>query len=364
MDRLIELAALPGLAGHEDAVITYMRDHFARRASPVSVDWMGNVIAEIPPTGGAGASTPKIMVFAHMDELGLLVRKIEPAGFLRVQRLGGMPEKSLLAQRVIVHGRSGPLPAVIGTKSHHLTPQHERTQALTVADLFLDIGARSAEEAIAMGVRVGSPITYAPCFERLGPDLISAKTLDNRAGCWTLLRLLDRLVEQPVPCTVYLVATVQEEFHLQGALPVIKTLQPDLAFCIDIALAADTPDLSAESDIALGRGPVIQTMMFHGRGSLAGLIPNPRLVEYVAAVAEASAIPYQFGVTVGALTDASYAHLGGRGTPALDLGFPARYTHSPIETCSLRDLDALLSLLHALLASLEMLPDLTRGATP
>jgi putative aminopeptidase FrvX len=227
--------------------------------------------------------------------------------------------------------------------------------------LYMDVGARNRNEAEAMGVRVGTPVTYAPVFARLGSDLISGKTLDNRCGCWTLLRLLDQLRAQPAPPTVYLVATVQEEFHLQGAIPVVKALQPDLAICLDIALATDTPDLSDQGEVMVGKGPVIQTFMFHGRGSLAGLIPNPYLVDYVAGIAEQSGIAYQYGVTIGALTDASYVHLAGRGAPAIDLGYPTRYTHSPIETCSLRDLDALLALLHALLMSMHTLPDLTRG---
>jgi putative aminopeptidase FrvX len=357
MHRLEELIMLPGVAGHEDAVIAYMRQHFAAVADAVAVDWLGNVSARIGPEDGR----PRILVFAHMDELGLLVRKIEANGFLRVQRLGGVPEKSLQAQRVVVHGAHGPLPGVIGAKSHHLTSAAEKSQMLPVEHLFIDIGARSRQEALATGVQVGATVTYAPFFERMGADLICAPHLDNRAGCWTLLRLLDRLRNRPAPPTVYLAATVQEEFHLQGALPVAKTLQPDLAFCLDIALAHDTPDTTEHGEITLGAGPVIQTYMFHGRGSLAGLIPNPRLVHYVAQVADKYAIPYQYGVTLGALTDASYVHLAGRGAPALDLGFPTRYTHSPVETCSRHDLDALLDLLHALLMSLQDLPDLSRG---
>lgn len=357
MERLQKLTALPGISGHEDAVIRYMKQHFAAGADHVTVDWIGNVIARVGPERGA----PRVMVFAHMDELGLLVRSIDGAGYLRVERLGGVPEKSLQAQRVVVHGARGPLPGAIGTKAHHLTPPEEKAQGLSVLELYVDVGAGSKAEAESMGIRTGTPITYAPVFERLGNNLISAKTLDNRAGCWTLLRLLDRLRQAGVPPTVYLVATVQEEFNLQGAMVAAKAIEPDLAIALDIALATDTPDLTGRSEIALGKGPVIQTYAFHGRGTLAGLIPNPHLVERVANTAVQASIPHQFGVMVGGLTDASYLHLAGKGIPAIDLGFPTRYTHAPIETCSLHDLDLLVNLLHVFLSSVGTLPNLARG---
>lgn len=357
MQRLQELTALPGISGHEDAVIRYMQKQFGAGADEVRGDWIGNVIARIGPEQGS----PRIMVFAHMDELGLLVRGIDSTGFLRVERLGGIPEKSLQAQRVMVHGARGSLPGLIGTRAHHLTPPEEKTQGLSVLQLYVDVGAASRAEAEAMGIRVGTPITYAPAFDLLGNGLVTAKTLDNRAGCWTLLRLLDRLREAAAPPTVYLVATVQEEFNLQGAMVAAKAIQPDLAIALDIALAGDTPDLVGRNEVALGKGPVIQTYTFHGRGTLAGLIPNPRLVDLVAATAQQEAIPHQYGVMVGGLTDASYLHLVGKGIPAIDLGFPTRYTHSPIETCSLHDLDLLVDLLHAVLSSMRSLPDLARG---
>ncbi|HMN28459.1 MAG TPA: M42 family metallopeptidase [Caldilineaceae bacterium] len=361
MHRLEQLIALPGLAGREDAVIAFMREALAPLADEVSVDWLGNVIARI----GQASTRPRVMVFAHMDTLGLLVRKIEPDGFLRVQRLGGVPEKALQAQRMLVHGRHGAIAGLVGSRSHHLTPVEDKIRGLTVDQLYLDIGAGSRQAALAMGVQVGSGVTYAPQVQRLGVDGLCGTYLDNRAGCWTLLRLAERLHSAPVPPTVYIVATVQEEFNLQGALPVAKAIQPDLALCLDIALATDTPELKEQGEVKLGAGPVIQTYTFHGRGTLAGLLPNPKLVDYVTAVADEAGIPTQFGVTLGALTDASYLHLaGGRGqpgTPALDLGFPTRYTHSPVESCSLRDLDWLLNLLYATLGSLTQMPDLRRG---
>lgn len=357
MERLRELTALPGLAGQEDRVIAYLRKQMAG-ADQVHVDHMGNVTAFVK---GTDPAAPTVMVFAHSDELGLVVKRIEDSGFLRVERLGGIPERGLVGLRVVVHGAKGDLPGVVGAKSHHLTPQDEKYQVVPVGRLYIDIGARSKAEAQAMGVRVGTGITYAPAFERLGPDLVSAKALDNRAGCWTLLRLLDALQAKRPPCSVYLVSPVQEEFNLQGLFPAANRIRPDLAICMDITPATDTPDLAGTGDIALGKGPVLTTYTFHGRGTLAGLLPNPKLVDFVAEVAESAGIPFQYGVFMGGLTDASYLHLIGDGIPAIDIGFPCRYTHFPVETCSLSDLDEVLRLLLALLGRLDRLPNLARG---
>lgn len=356
--QLRELVHLTGPAGHEDAVIAYMREAFRAAGVAVEVDFLGNVIARVP---GTKPDAPRVMVFAHMDEIGLLVRRIDEEGFLWVERLGGMPERSLPAERVLVLGPEGPIPGVVGHKSYHLTPPEERRQPLGTDQVYVDIGARSRSEVLDLGILPGTPIVYARHFTLLRNLRVSATALDDRGGCWVLLRLLHRLREAPVPPEVVLVATVQEEFHLQGALPAAKRVAPDLAFCLDVAPAADSPDLRGHGEVRLGGGPVVETFTFHGRGSLAGLIPNPRLVRFIGRVAEAADIPLQYAVFRGGLTDASYLHLAGRGVPALDLGFPARYTHSAAETACLSDLLQLVDLLHAALAQLERLPALERG---
>lgn len=358
LELLQTLSDLPGVAGHEDAVIAWMREWMSRTGAEVYVDFLGNVIARVP---GRLAGAPRIMVFAHMDEIGFLVRRIEDNGLLRIERVGGVPEKCLQGQAVTVCGASGLLSGVIGTRSHHLTPPEERLRIPSFDELYVDIGARNREEAERLGIRVGIPITYAPRFYRLAGERVAGKAMDDRGGCWVLLQVLKRILDDPVPPEVFIVATVQEEFNLQGALVAAKTIKPHLAVCIDIAVATDTPDLAGKGEIALGQGPVIQTFTFHGRGSLLGLIPNPRLVEVVARIAAQARLPHQFGVFRGGLTDASYLHLAGSGVPAIDIGFPVRYTHSPLETCSMKDLENIVELIFEWLATLSTLPNLERG---
>lgn len=357
-ELLQALSSLPGVAGHEDAVIAWMKERMSQMGAEVHVDFMGNVIARVP---GRLAGAPRIMVFAHMDEIGFLVRRIEDNGLLRIERVGGVPEKCLQGQAVTVWGAHKLLPGVIGTRSHHLTPPEERLRIPSFDEIYVDIGVRDRKEAEQLGIRVGTPITYAPRFYQLAGGRVAGKAMDDRAGCWVLLRVLKRLLEDPVPPEVFLVATVQEEFHLQGALVAAKAIQPHLAICIDIAVATDTPDLAGKGEVALGKGPVIQTFTFHGRGSLLGLIPNPRLVEAAARIAAHARIPHQFGVFRGGLTDASYLHLAGPGVPAMDIGLPTRYTHSPLETCSEDDLEHTVALIFEWLAALSTLPDLERG---
>jgi putative aminopeptidase len=156
-------------------------------------------------------------------------------------------------------------------------------------------------------------------------------------GLAVLSMLAARLAADPPPLRVTLVASVQEEYTLRGVLPAIRTLAPDLIFSVDVTPACDTPDLKQRADLALGAGPAITCYSFHSRGTLGGIIPPGWLIDKVEAVAVEQAIPWQRATFFGGLTDASFAQLEGRGAPALDFGIPARYTHMPVEVCSLRD---------------------------
>jgi putative aminopeptidase len=339
IQTLREMTGIVALSGREQNMIRYMKAHMSAYCDDIYVDNMGNVIGTIR---GQNNLAPSLMIFAHMDQLGLLVRRIETNGYLRLERLGGVPEKSLLAQRVVVEAEDGTLiPGVIGTKSHHVTPQDEKNKVPPYTQLYVDIGATSKAEVESLGVHVGAAVVYAPTFEVLNGRFISATSIDNRAGCFTLLRILEGLHENRPQGTVYVVATTQEEFNLRGALPAAQRLQPNLAICLDLVVAADTPDLQGHSDIALGAGPIISLYSFHGRGTLNGLLPHPGFAAYAIQVARESSITIQRGVTLGVLTDASYVQLVGDGIPTLDLAYPCRYTHSPIETIAPDDLEKL-----------------------
>lgn len=339
VETLRELTGLVALSGHERRMIRYMKEKMTPYADEVRVDNMGNVIATL---NGRDAAAPSLMVFAHMDQLGFVVRKIEADGYLRLERLGGVPGKSLLAQRMVVEAEDGTLiPAVLGTKSHHVTPQEEKYQVPLYTHLYVDIGATSREEVENQGVYVGAPVVYKPAFEVLGDRYISATSVDNRGGCFCILRILEALHQDRPQGTVYVVATVQEEYNLRGVLPAAQTLKPDLAIALDIIVSADTPDLTDLSDIALGKGPILNLYSFHGRGTLIGLIPHPSMVKHAIKCAHENDISFQRVASMGLMTDASYLQLVGEGIPAIDLSYPGRYTHSPIETVAISDLEQL-----------------------
>jgi putative aminopeptidase FrvX len=313
------------------------------------IDRLGNLISTVE----GDPALPAVMVFAHMDQLGFVVRKVEADGLIRLERVGGVPERALPAQAVLLCTRRGDLPAVIGNKSHHATAAEEKFRVVPYPELAVDAGFASRAEAEAAGVRIGDPVVYLPRVLDLAGGRIAGTAIDDRAGCAVLLALADRLTLRQGGPTVHLVWSVQEEFNLRGVVPVARALAPDIAIQIDLVLACDTPDMAHRGEVALGVGPAMSLYSFHGRGTLNGLIPHPALVRHVEAVAEGAGIPLQRSAHTGALTETSYVQLEGEGIACLDLGFPMRYSHSALEVADVADLEALVDLLDAALAGID-----------
>ncbi len=338
---LTELTAIPGLSGHEDRVRGAIAAHLAAMGIDARGDRLGNLIATLPGTTDA----PAVMVFAHMDQLGFVVRKIEADGRLRLTRLGGVPERALAAQAVVIASRGGDVPGVIANKSHHATAPEEKYQVLRADELAVDCGFASAAEAAAAGIAIGDPVTYLPRFMPLAGNRVAGTAIDDRAGCAVLLLLAEALASAPARPPVHLVFSVQEEFNLRGAVVAAQALKPDIAIQIDLMLATDTPDMADRGEMRLGAGPGISLYSFHGRGTLNGVIPHPALVALMEDAAAAASIPLQRSAQTGILTDLSYVQLVGEGVAAIDVGFPMRYSHSSLEVCDLADLAALTQLL-------------------
>jgi putative aminopeptidase len=358
LTRLEKLSAITAPSGHEDPMIAVMREEMQRVTEDVQIDRLGNVIARLPATDPTGGKP--VMVFAHMDELGFIVRRIEPDGFLRLERLGGIPERTAPARPVMVKTPAGYLMGVIGHKSHHFTQPDEKYAVIKIHDLYVDLGVRTRQAVLGLGVEVGAPVTYAQFF-LARDDTVFAKSLDNRGGCEILLEALEGLAALRRERDIYFVSTVQEEFNLRGVLTSLPLIAPEIAVCIDVVVACDTPDLSDVSDTRLGGGPAISKYTFHGRGTLGGLIPNPRLVSYFRSSADNNGIPYQLNVSMGLLTDASFLQVKGEGVHCIDIGFPARYTHAPVESASIMDMSNTVELIVKALSKLPADLDLRRG---
>jgi len=346
-DDLMALMQVPGLSGYEGRVRKALRARLDAIGIASITDRLGNLVVHFEGVG------PRVMLFAHMDQLGFIVRRIEPDGLLRVERLGGVPERALAAQDVLVCvGEGRDLRGIIANKSHHATMPAEKYQVVPYSEIFIDLGLASASEVEAAGIRIGTPVVYAPSAAELGEDRVVGTSVDDRAGCAVLLEIARRLKARKNGPPVDLAFTVQEEFNLRGAQPLARMLQPDIAIQLDLMLATDTPDMAARGDLVLGGGPGMSLYSFHGRGTLNGVIPHPAMVDLMERVAKAEAIPLQRSAQVGILTDLSYVQSVGEGVAAIDLGFPMRYSHSAREMCDLGDLVALTQLLDAALAGI------------
>ncbi len=360
-DLLGLVRCLSGVAaptGNEDRLTAAIEAYVGGRGWEVQRDRLGQLAVSFGPSD----AVVSVMLIAHIDELGLVVRAVEKDGWVRVHRLGGMPERVLPGLRLVVHTRTGDLPAVVGVKAHHLTGTDEKYVAKPAPDLYLDLGFASPREASAAGVRVGDPVTYAPTWTDFGNGRVSGKSLDNRVGVAAMLRVLTDLAEETPSARVHVVFSCLEEFNLKGALAMAERLRPDIALAVDIVPATDTPDLQGDGTSELGYGPSLSRLTFHGRGTLGGLVPHPALVRAVEEAAEVGSIPLQYDAVIGCLNDASYLPMAtAEGIAAISLGIPCRYTHSPVETAQISDVEHTATLVTRFARTAHEL-DLTRGA--
>lgn len=346
---LRDLMLVPGLCGHEGRVRAHIRGLISEHGLQTRTDRLGNLIATLE---GADAA-PTVMLFTHMDQLGFVVRKIDPDGFVRLERVGGVPERALASQAVLFQiGTGRDHSGIIANKSHHATDPGEKYHVVPYRDVYVDTGLADDAAVRAAGIDVGTPVVYQPAIVELTPDRIAGTSVDDRAGCAVLLEVARQLQNVANRPTIHIVFSVQEEFNLRGALTAAQVLKPDIAIQIDLLLTGDTPDMADRTDVRLGGGPGMSLYSFHGRGTLNGTIPHPALTALFTRAADEADINLQRSAQTGILTETSYVQLVGDGVAAIDIGFPCRYTHSSLEMCDLNDLTGLAELL---LTSLPMI---------
>ncbi|MGI6003798.1 MAG: M42 family peptidase [Christensenellales bacterium] len=354
--RQLCLAHAP--SGYEREAAKVYAELIAPFVDDISVDRAGNVVAR---QEGTDPNAPVIMVYAHLDTLGFIVRRIEPDGFIQVDRLGGIPEKVLPALRLKIRTTKGQfVPGLIGNKAHHATGADEKYKVDVVTSLFIDVGAKSAEEVRAMGIEIGCPAIYEPCFYELAGQSVSGTAIDNRGGVAAMILAARQLGESPHPSTVLFVGTVWEEFNIRGAVFAARANKVDIGLCLDVVLAGDTPELKGRYDNRLGGGPTINTYSFHGRGTLNGTLPHEGLLKLARSVAEKDNIPVQQFASLGIIVDSAYVQMERDHVASLDLGFACRYTHSPVETCCLSDIEGLANLVAGIAGRVDASFDLNR----
>lgn len=325
-----------GISGSEENVRELLEMELEPYVDTLRKDTMGNLIAV---KNGQG---PVIMLAAHMDEIGLMVRYIDENGFLRFVGIGGWFDQTLLNQRVVVHGRKGSIPGVIGSKPPHVMKEEDRKKPVKMEDMFIDIGAKDKEDAENLGVEIGTEASIDREFISLANGKVTSKAFDDRAGLVILIEVLKRLSKHKIEATIYAVGTVQEEVGLKGAKTCAFGICPTLALAIDTTVPGDHPGINkTDSALELGKGPVITVADASGRG----LIAHPQILKWLKDTANQNKIPYQLGVGSGGTTDASSIHLTKEGIPTGTVSIATRYIHSPVEVLDIADIDACISLI-------------------
>ena len=325
-----------GISGYEKDVREILKKEIEPFSDSVRIDPMGNLIAE--KKGGK----PVIMIAAHMDEIGFVIKHIDDNGFIHFVTVGGFFNQTLLNQRVIVHGKKQDLTGVIGSKPPHIMKEEERKKVIEIDEMFIDIGAKNKKDAEKMGVEIGAPITVDRDFKILANNLVTGKAFDNRAGLVILIEVMKRLSVKKIEPTIYTVGTVQEEVGLKGARTSAFDIDPDLAIAVDLTIAGDCPGIEKkESEISIGKGAAITVLEAGGQG----VIVPEKIVEWLKNTAKKNKIKYQLDVSKGGMTDAAIISLTKRGIPAGVVSVPSRYIHSPVELIGLEDLESAIKLI-------------------
>jgi len=341
VDILERLSNACGVAGREDEVRTLMKELMKPHVDEIKEDKLGNIIGIRKGKEG----TPKVMLAAHMDEIGLMVKNITKEGFIHFTKIGGIDDRVLMAQKVFVHTNKGPITGVIGSKPPHILKEDEKKRVIEADELFIDVGATSKEEAQKIGLRVGDPISFDIKFARVGKDAVAGKAFDDRVGCAALIETLKRL--RKVDCTVYVVGTIQEEVGLRGATVAAFQLCPDVGVALDVTVAGDVPGVEeVEAPIKMRKGPSLTVTDY-------GLITHPKVLRWLIDAAEESKVPYQLETGLAGTTDAARIALTREGVPSGVISIPTRYIHSPASLLSLRDLENAVRLTVAAINNVE-----------
>lgn len=337
-----KLTSAPGPSGFEEPVAKIMVEEMKPYANRITYDGLGSVIAV------QGSSGPRVMLDAHMDELGGLIRRITPDGFLSMQMLGGWFDQALVDQRWFIIGSKGPVLAVTGIRDVHIAAPEERTKVFPRDSLFLDVGAKSASEVRDMGVEPGDPVVPDSPLEILnGTQNYLAKAWDDRIGLAVMIEVAHRLAHSPHANQIFYASTVQEEIGMRGAQTAAEVIKPDLAITLEVGIVKDVPNVKPEeAQEVLGGGPAVFLWD-------TSELPNRKLVAFVKDTAAANSIPLQYDLISGYGDDSATIQKSNGGVPTVNLTIPTRYTHSHNGIINRGDFDHMVDLVTAMLQKLD-----------
>lgn len=335
---LKELIETPSVSGFEaDAAALFCR-HLEPYADEVGVDVINNAYA----CSKSKDSTRRIMLDAHMDEIGMQVIYVDDFGHIYVRRAGGIDVQCLPGSHVLVRCADGEyISAIVGKKPVHLMQPDEKTKTLEIESLWIDTGLTPAE--VKERVQVGTVVVTAPNFTHLSQHCISSKALDDKIGVYVVSEVFKNLAPQEKDYDLYAVASAQEEVGTKGIVPAAYSINPDMAICVDVDFATDVPDCPKRKygDVRLGAGVIITR----------NLDSNMNLSLFAEKVARQNGIPYQISarnISTGG-NNTSRVQLSRSGVQTLFVSIPCRYMHTPVEVCDLRDVESAIQLLTELL---------------
>jgi len=327
VDVLEKLSNACGVAGREEEIRDLMKKLLEPNVDEIKEDKLGNLIG----VKKGKKDAPTVMLAAHMDEIGLMVKNITKEGFLQFAKIGGIDDRILIAQKVIVHTDKGLIAGIVGSKPPHILKEEEKKKVIEADELFIDVGVNDQKDAQKMGIRVGDAVSFDIKFTRVGKDAVLGKAFDDRVGCAALVETMRRLPK--VDSTIYATGTVQEEVGLRGATIAAFQIYPDLGIALDVTVAGDTPGVKeVEAPVKMRKGPALTVADL-------GLITHPKVLKLFIDSAEENKIPYQLETGMRGTTDASKIALTKEGVPSGVISIPTRYIHSPASMLSLEDLE-------------------------
>ncbi|MFN8498902.1 MAG: M42 family metallopeptidase [Anaerolineae bacterium] len=340
---LRRLTETPGIPGHEGPVRAVIEEEMRPLVDEMRTDALGSLVGLKRATRRepSDSPAPRIMLAAHMDQIGFMVSGIAAGGFLRIVPVGGIDERTLAGQEVAVHAAEGTIPGVIATRPPHLLTGDQGGKVIELGDLFVDLGLSEAD--VRARIAVGDPITFRrPMIEWLN-GRVAGPAMDNRASVACLLATLAALQRAPHAWDVYAVATVQEEFGFRGAITATFHIMPQVGIAIDVGFGQQ-PGAPDDQTFPLGQGPSV------------GFGPNihPRIHNRLMATAREYEIPVHVEPMPGSSgTDAMVMQVAQSGVATGVLSLPTRYMHSPVETLAVRDIDRTARLLALFISDLD-----------